>query len=389
MSRRLIGYAAAAVCLRLADEGARVALALLGLASPGGAALGAAYIAVLLVPHVLAAPALGLAVDRSDRPGRVVAAADAIFGIALLAAAASAARGDVIVTIALLFVGGCCGPAVTGALTSQLPGLVAADRLPRAFGLDALTYNVSGLAGPMVAASVAAIASPVVATATLGVVACGGAAGVALLPLRAARERARAGVLTGLRAVVRERPLAAVTATSSLAQIGAGALPVFVAVAATRAGTPAAAGEVFGVAAVAGTLGSLLWTWRPAAPARASAVVLGGLAASGLPLLVVAGRAGSVLALVVGFAVMGLATGPVTGALQTVRQRHAPPAVRSQVFSVAAGIKITCTAVGAALAGTVAGASGAVQFGLAGAVPVLAAIAGIAILARPRFHPRP
>jgi predicted MFS family arabinose efflux permease len=132
----------------------------------------------------------------------------------------------------------------------------------------------------------------------------------------------------------------------------------------------------------------LLWTWRPAAPARATAVVLGGLAGSGLPLLFVAGRAGSVAALVIAFAVMGLATGPVTGALQTVRQRHAPSAVRSQVFSVAAGLKITCTAAGAALAGTVAGASGTLQFGLAGAVPVLAALAGAAMIAaahRPSF----
>ena len=47
--------------------------------------------------------------------------------------------------IAVLLIGGSCGPALTGALTSRLASLVPEPSLPRAFGLDSLGYNIAGI----------------------------------------------------------------------------------------------------------------------------------------------------------------------------------------------------------------------------------------------------
>lgn len=397
MQARLAAYLAGATGVRVADEGARVGLALAGIVGPGGASRGAAYLTALLVPHVLAAPVVGAVIDRSRRPLRVLAATNAGFGLGLVAAALAVAHGAFAVTEVALLLAGCCGPAVTGALTGQLAGLVSAQALPRTFGLDALTYNVSGLAGPTLAAMVTGAASPVVAVAVLGGTAGLGAlvlAALVLATLPASTQPARraeqhAGLTDGVRALVRDRALAGTTAASGLAQLGAGALPVYVAVAATRAGVPAAAGWVLASAAATGAVGSVLWTLRPARPARAGRVVVLGLAVGGLPLLLVAAAGVSVPALLVAFAALGLTTGPVTGALQTIRQEHAPDNVRSQVFSVAAGLKISCTALGAAVAGVLAAATSGAQFAVAGAVPLVAAACGAALLRRPDRPSRP
>jgi len=53
-----------AVLARLADEGARVALILLALEVTGSEAFGGGLVAALMVPHVLAAPAVGAIADR-------------------------------------------------------------------------------------------------------------------------------------------------------------------------------------------------------------------------------------------------------------------------------------------------------------------------------------
>lgn len=58
-------YLAAALSARTADEGARVSLVLLALHQTGSAALGGAMVAPLLVPHVVAAPLVGVLVDRA------------------------------------------------------------------------------------------------------------------------------------------------------------------------------------------------------------------------------------------------------------------------------------------------------------------------------------
>jgi MFS family permease len=377
---RLARYAAAAGAVRTADEGARVALALLALERAGNPGLGGLLIAVLLVPHVLAAPVVGLLVDRSRRPGLLIAAAAAGFGGSLALAGFLLGRAPLGVVLAVLLAGGSCGPALTGALSSRLDGLVPPDRLPQAFGVDSLTYNVAGIAGPALAAVLATATTAGTATVLLGGAAGAGAAGIATLPLRGGAAEP-AGPLAGLRAIVREPVLATLTAATSLGQFGAGMLPVVVAVAATRAGSPAAAGWLLTAVAAGALAGSLLWTRRPAPPEHAPRWVVLGLAGTGLPVL--AGAAHPALPVLAGlFLLAGVADGPLFGALLTTRQRWSPPELRGQVFTLGAGAKITASAAGAALAGTLSGFATGSQLAVAGTIPLAAAALGAAGFAR-------
>lgn len=389
---RLAVYATAAVLVRLADEGARVVLTFLSLQRVGSGALGGVLVAVLLVPHVLAAPVVGMLVDRSARPAVLLAGAAAVFGAALAFTAASLGQVPIVAVVAVLLLGGCCGPALTGALSSQLAELVPAGRLARAFGIDSLTYNAAGIAGPAVAAVLAGATSPSVATFVLGCSAGLGALLIVTLPTRRPATTSApvdaAQLLAGVKAMSRDRVLATVTAATSLGQLGAGALPVILAVAATRAHVPARAGLLLAVIAAGGLVGSLLWTWRPPGLQRAPTVVMVGLAATGVPVLAAATAPSSLAALVLLFAIVGVANGPLFGALLSIRQHRSPPALRSQIFTLGAGAKITATAAGAALASTLTHTSISAQLALAGTIPLIASALGTLALRHMPPDPR-
>jgi len=82
------------------------------------------------------------------------------------------------------------------------------------------------------------------------------------------------------------------------------------------------------------------------------------------------------------FAAEGLLDGPLFASLLIVRDREAPPAVRTQVFTVGAGLKVTAAAGGAALAGAATGlGAGALLLAVAGS-QLAAALAAAALLRR-------
>ena len=385
MSMRLSQYAVASILVRLADEGARVALALLALQHNGSTATAGVLVAALLVPHVLAAPTVGMLADRARQPRVVVATAAMGFAAALLFTGLWFGRLPLAVSVLVLLAGGCCGPALTGALSSLLPALVPHTGLPRAFGLDALTYNSAGIVGPAVAAVVAGATSPNLGIYALSGCAALGGALIALLPVPPRPERspaARTNVLTGIRYLARNRVLAVVTGATTLGQIGMGALPIITALIAEQHQHTAAAGWLLAALAVGGGLGSLVWTWRPARPERASTVVMIGLAGVGLP-LATAAVSSSLLFTAGLFAMAGVSSGPLFGALQVTRVEEAAAELRSQIFTLGAGAKMSGSAAGAAIAGLIAGhTTTAVMLLLAGGSSVLAGALGRLRLSR-------
>src|SRR5215207_4335799 len=342
-------YLVAVVFVRLADEGVRVALVLLALNRLGNAGAGGVLVAALLIPHVVAAPGVGLLADRIQQPRWVITGAAGGFAASLAGAAACLGRLPVWVSVVVLLLGGCCGPALTGGLTSQLSAMVDERSLPRAFGADSLGYNISGIAGPAVAAVTAGLWQPTAAALVLAAAAGLGAALLATLPIPSRTGTAdgqhKPPLSAGLRAIVGEPVLRTVTAATSLGQLGLGALPVVAAVYASRQHQPAATGWLMTAVAVGGLIGSLVWTWRPVSPRRAPSVVMIGLIGSGVPLAVAAGFSSLPLTALL-FASSGVSLGPLTGALFTTRQRHASDQVQAQVFTIGAGLKTTIAATG-------------------------------------------
>jgi MFS family permease len=377
-------YAVGAVLVRLADEGARLALVLVALDRVNSARVGGALVAALLVPQVVAAPGVGLITDRAGAPRLVIGGAALGFAGALVVAALGLGRVPLALVLAVLVAGGCCGPALTGGLTSQLSGVVNNDFLPRAFGIDSLTYNVSGIAGPALVAVISGFASPAASLVALGAVAATGGAVIAGLPLAgrarsAEHQYTRPRAADALRLLVRDRVLGSVTAATTVGHAGLGALPVVVVVLADRAHVASASGWLLTAFAIGALLGSVSWILRPASPRQAPAIVMASLMLTAAPLVVAAGSPalGVTAAL---FVVSGFFGGPLAGALFTTRQDHAPDAVRAQVFTLGAGLKITAAAVGVATAGALAHTPTATQLLLSAACPLLAGALGAVAL---------
>ena len=251
---------------------------------------------------------------------------------------------------------------------------------PRAFGVDAMTYNVAGVAGPALAALAASLAGSTAACLLLAGIAAAGALLAAALPVRRSPEaRGRPSLTAGARAIVADRALATVIFAGAVGQLGPGAVPVVVALAATAHGQPAASGLLLSAIALGALLGSLLWTARPAPRRHAPVVVMIAMCGTGLAVMACAVTT-SLATLTVALAVSGLFLGPLVSALFTARDALAPPPVRAQVFTIGAGLKITAAATGTAAVGLLAGAPIATQFLVIGLNPVVTGVIGLAIL---------
>ncbi|MEV6850186.1 MFS transporter [Actinoplanes sp. NPDC051411] len=380
----LRGYLTAALLARTADEGARVALVILALDRTASAAVGGTLVATLLIPHVVAAPRVGRLVDRSRRPATVLGGAIAVFGGGLAASVALLGRAPLWATYAVLAVAGCCGPAVSGGLTSRLASLAGSGREARAFGLDSLFYNVAGMAGPAAVGLVAAAAGPGPAVLALAVAAGLGAVGVLTLDLPAAGTVAAAGLV----AIARDPALRTLTLTTGFGQLGWGGLPVVAATLAASAHEPARAGLLLSVVAGGAFAGSLLWIWRPLPAAWAPNVTAWAMVGSGVP-LALAAVAHSLTLTATLFGLSGIFTGPFAAALFLARNQLAAETIRTQVFTIGAGVKTAASALGAGLLGFAAHRPAGTQLLLVAAPIIIAGVAGIQFTAGRGMPRRP
>lgn len=376
-------YLLAAALARLADDGVRVAFILLALERGAGAAFGGLVVAALLIPHVVAAPAVGILADRVRARRAFYAAALATYGGILALCGVLVGRVPAPVVLLIAAAGGCIGPLITGGLTALLGDLVPAAQLERAYSLDVASYTVAGIGGPALTALLAATLGPVAATFALAVSVCAGALLLGALPIpRRDRgpDRAHPPMTRGIAVLWRDRTLRATTLASSLGQIGAGALPLAAALLASRYHA-AAAGALLAAYAVGTLLGSLGYARRPIGTTAPEWLVVGCLLAAALPLAIVPWVSNFVLAIAL-FAAAGSFSGPGGSALFVVRERQAPAEVRTQVFTLAAGLKITAAALGAGLAGFGAWLGGDTLLLAIAACFVLAAGTGIVLLRR-------
>jgi predicted MFS family arabinose efflux permease len=363
----LVRYLIASSLVRTADEASRVLLLLVAIDRVDSARLGGLLVACFLVPHVIAAPATGVLADRARNRARFQAVALGFFGCCLAATGVLTGSIPLALLLAIALAGGCVGPLVTGGMTSLVGTLVPAEQRDRAYGLDVLTYNIAGVIGPAGAAFLVHQAGPVVASLTAGAFGIAGAVIVATLAIPPVTREA-APVPLSLRALVspdaahlmlRNRTLRATTLGSSLGAAGFAIIPLATVLLAERADRPALTSLLVGATALGGIVGSVLYAWRPYGsgnPCRTAAIALAGIA---MPLLVATTVTAHDGVLILLFTLAGFPTGPLASSVFVVRDRESPPALRTQVFTLAAGLKMTCSAIGA-FAGGLAVSAGAI-----------------------------
>lgn len=140
-------YLATAFCARTADEGMAVGMVMLAAQRLDSASQGAFILAAWMAPHVLAAPTAGALAARARRPGVFYASALTGFAGAVAALSVGVGRLPLPAVLVIAAVGGCCGPVVSGGLSS-LPALMLGPgrEQDRAYALDASVHNAAGVA---------------------------------------------------------------------------------------------------------------------------------------------------------------------------------------------------------------------------------------------------
>ncbi|WP_306971956.1 MFS transporter [Streptomyces canus] len=385
----LARYMLVAVLVRLASEGARVGVVVLAVERTGSAGFGGALIAALLFPSVVAAPLAGALADRVRRRRLFHASCLVCYGTGLTVVAGLIGRAPAPVVLTVATAAGCCTPLLTGGLTSLLSDLLPSTELPRAFSLDAVSYNLAGITGPALASALASVAGPAPAVVALGAGAAAGGLLVFALPLRPHPRQGAgprpAGLGAAIVLLVRDPPLRSLTWASGVGQLGIGALPVVCVLLATHYRTPWAAGGLMTAMALGSLTGSLAYAWQPWGTRRPERTVVTMLFATGVALAAVPWM-DSATAAAGGFALAGWCTGPLFAALLAGRDRYAPQGARTQVFTLGASIKSTFAAGGAALAGVwQAAGPGSLVLAVA-ACQVVGAVLGVVLLhgRRPR-----
>ena len=378
----LARYTVAATLARIADGGSPAALVLLALDRTGSAAAGGLLAAAATLPHLVAAPAVGLLSDRVRSVRRLYVASFVLFGLGLVGVEVLLGRTPVAVPLVCAVLAGPVGPLLSGGMTSLLGGLLPAPALPRAFAVDSGTYSAAGIVGPALVAVIAGVVSAGAALLAIAGIAVAAAVVFCVLPVPKrtpeSREVSPRQLVDGAVALWRAPLLRGSTIATTVSFVGtAGVLPVAVALFAGELGQPASAGGVFlSTFAVGAMVASLVLSVRPLRRDRTVRTVYLSVLATGLLLAVAAASPSYAVALAV-FAVAGLVDTPMLTATFMIRNEWAPESTRTQVFTTAAGLKIGSSAVGSIAAGLTAtslGGAGLLLF--AAAVQVVAAAAG-------------
>jgi MFS family permease len=359
--RALWKYLGGTTVSRAGDEMTGPALLLLGFSVTGRPGTGSALLAGLTIAAAVGGPLFGALLDRSPRPHRVLAVTLVAYTLGILAMAAAVGRLPVPLVVLIALAAGLFNPAVAGGWTAQLPRIVTGPVLDRGFALDAMTYSAASLAGPALAALIAAglgARIAVITAAALVALAVPSACWLSRFPPAPAsgpRPAPHRQVAAGFAAIATRRPLLRATVTSVVSYAGIGMLLVCCPVlGAQRLGGPARGALLISAIAAA----SLITNWilaRRAPRGQPDARVLVSTLVIGISMAAVAVAPGWLTLAAV--ALGGIGEGPQLTALFAVRHRESPEHMRGQIFTTAASLKIGGLAVGTALAGPLAGRS--------------------------------
>src|SRR3954449_3621558 len=349
-------FVGAATFSRVADEMFSVGVVLLVLERTGSAALAGALVAAIPLPSLFTAPVLGAWLDLHGRRKALMMLDQGVASVALVAIALGAGNAPDVLMVAIAFVAGLMWPLSFGGYTSLIPVIVPESLLPRANAIEASSFNVALIAGPLLAGAIAALVSPEATVLTEA-----GLTATTLLlligfdrldsgPVREADSLMQV-VREGLHALVAVPQLFGTTVAGALNLVGAGfltvAFPFFcVEHLGVEATASAALWAAFAVGSTVGAL-ALVRLQKRFAPHR---IVVVSLVAFGVLMLPWPLASSLPVALVL-VAVAALADGPGLAATFAVRQDWAPRDLQGQIFTTAAGVKVGAFALGAAVAG--------------------------------------
>lgn len=352
----------ASTAARLANESARVAMVLLVLERTRSPALAGAVVAAATLPALLTGPLLGAWLDRTPHRRLAFAGNQVLLLVSMAGLLLATGHAPSLVVVLLGLLAGLTIPVLTGGFTGLIAPLVPAPMLRRAYGAEAASFNVAGVAGPALAG---------VVTAAFGASwAAGVTCGLAVLALVAIMrvpmpapvvDEGAPGLLRtvviGLRHLAMTPPLRSVTVTTTVSMGGLGALPVAFPLLAEELGVHAsAAGYLFSTFAVGALVGSVTVAARSlrTGPMRMAFLGVAGLA---IAFTGIAAAPNLPVALA-GIFVAGALEGPVLASTLTVRELHSPDWMRTQVVTTAASLKFGAYAAGSAIAGWLVGTHG-------------------------------
>ncbi len=356
--RGLRRYLAGAAAARAGDEMSGPALLLLGFAVTGRPETGSGLLASLTIAGAAGGPLFGALLDRSRRPDRLLAWTLIAYALGIVAVQAAAGRLPMPALAAIALLAGLFNPAVTGGWTAQLPRVVTGRELDRGSALDALTFSAASLAGPALAAGVAAgigARAAVLTAAALVALAVPSACSLSRYRPDAGQRRValRRQMAAGFAVIAARRPLLRATVTSVVSYAGIGMLLVCCPLlGAQRLGSPARGALLISAIAVASLTANAILARRPGR-IRPDTWVFASTLVIGVSMAAAALAPGWLTLAAVTLA--GAGEGPQLTALFAVRHRETPASLRGQVYTTAASLKIAGLAAGAALAGPLAG----------------------------------
>src|SRR3954470_10881900 len=374
---------AGATLSRLATEMNSVAGVLFVLSVTNSARLAGLTVAAATFPTVVTGPVVGAWLDRTRHRRTAFLLSPVVLVLTMVALLVVAHRVPGWVLIVLAFVAGLPSPIRTGGFSGLIPTVVPEPVLPRAYGMEAASYNIAGIAGPAAAGAIAGVASAAWAIAATAVTALLATVLIARVPIepgapvegRPLRALLREG--TALLWRVRELRSITVATTVSMGFFGLVVLgfPLFAHELGHRR---AAGGLLFSVLAVGALLGSIVWTRLAGRFAEEPAAFVT-MALFGIALGAV-GLSPSLPLALVAAGVAGFFEGPLLAVTLNLRQRCAPDHLRTQVFTTAASMKIGAFAVGSAVAGAAAAGLGPRgMLAAAGLGQLLSIVAGLAV----------
>lgn len=358
-ARRLTAYAAVGSLARAANAGLPTAIILGVLAAGGSASEGSLIVAAVTAVAGIVGPLVGALMDRAVHPKRGYALA--ILSLAACSGALAVGVGSWPLGVLMLIAGvaGLFHPMLTGAWSAQLRRVVPDVAPARAYSVDVATYNVGDILGPAIVGVAYVYDSYTPGAASLEVALLLYLVAALVLPFVPIPTRTAAEIPDEpepLRHAVRSLSvfwhsvsLRRSTIISSFAFIGIAGLVIGAPLmGADLAGDAGIGALLLAVVASGALVGSVFFARRPVRQGPGTVVVVTtlGLGVAFAALAVVPSMP---VAFVVGV-VLGFLEAPQLSSVLQVRDREAPPQVRSLVFVAATSLKTGAFALGSVIA---------------------------------------